>query len=1468
MAANYSRLDNFFRRRLLAGTAAYGLIAVGSIGLAHAAGALPQGGQVIGGSATINYASPSQLNITSTTNNSAIAWQSFSIGQGNSVTVAQPSANSTQLEQVSGPSASQIFGSLSSNGRIVVANPNGIWFGPSAQVDVAGLVATTAHASAADVATFAAGGRLNLSQAGNATASVVNQGSITISQAGLAAFVAPGVRNDGVIQAKLGKVQLASGTTETVDFYGDGLINLAVTGQTAARAVGPDGKPLAAAVQNTGTINADGGTVLMTANVAAGVVDQVINTTGIVQARAVAQQGGQIILDGGDNGAVMVAGTVDASGRTAGQTGGTVNVLGNSVQLASNAVVDVSGDAGGGTALIGGNFHGSGTQRHAATTTVAKGAKILADAVSSGNGGQVAIWADQSTSFDGTASAKGGAQSGNGGQVETSGAQLSVGNDAVVDASAANGAAGNWDLDPSGNLYLNSTNTVPTGAPSGSSSASTTTIATTLNTGTNVSETANQDLFVISPIAWSTDAHLGLSATHSMYIEAPITATGASAELDLSVNGGTDPWTTLASFGTLSNLETGRLYVLNSNFGNVSGGVTLAATDTLKIDGTTYTLITNNTDFGNINLASGHYALDADLNAPSVSADWSGTFSGVLEGLGHTISNVNIAVSTGTGVTNVGLFGQVGAGGVINDLNLASVTVTTSGTATVDMGGIAGMNNGIIANVSVNNATITSNPTTVPNQTVEGAGGIVGVNGTTGLLITSFASGSNLTSAAKGAGSGSGHVYGIGGAIGANLGAAVGSYAQNATLTSTNNSGVGTDIAGFVGFSNGTILADLYFGSALTITGHNITQGTFAAAGNCISGDAGCTTSAVTVSETGSFTKVYDGTTSASGAVTASGLLDSDQFVDLSAAFPNPNVGSYTLSVDGITVNYGGGITHNYYYTVGLSSATGTITPAPLTITANNVSTEYGTTPVALTGFTPTGLVNGEAITSVTETDANNIAGKDAGTYTNSIVITSGSEVGGNGFLASNYSITLNPGTLTITPSSSPVVITANNVSTEYGTTPVALTGFSVTGLVAGNTLTSVTETDAFNVAAQDAGTYANSIIASNPVGNFKASNYTTVNFVNGNLTITPSSSPVTITANNVSAEYGTTPVALTGFSVTGLVAGNTLTSVTETDAFNVAAQDAGAYTNSIIPSGPTTGTFKASNYTTVNYVNGTLTITPSTSPVTITALPESTGYGTTPITLSGFSVTGLVAGNSINSVTLTDADNVAGKDAGAYVNSIIASNATGTFKASNYTTVNYVPGTFTITPSQSPVVITAADQTQNFGAPFVFSGLPPQFSATGLVAGNTITSVSLTSSGDTTTAPAGTYSIIPSGGTGNFNPANYVHVSYIDGTLTVLGGVPICAATFPQCTVPLNVIQLQAISNPGQSLLANVNPAAGGNGNVENINPAAGGGAAGGSCEQLPDDEEKETCFDRQAGAAGLKEGIQNGNKFLGGQL
>src|SRR5690348_2910656 len=159
------------RNLLLAGTAAAALLAA-SAGMAQAQ-SLPTGGTVVGGHAVITQPSSTQMNIIATTDRSAINWQSFSIAQGYGVSVKQPNATSTQLENVTGGSVSQIFGSLSSNGRIVLANPNGIWFGPNAQVDVAGLVATTSHPTQGDINTFVNGGNLSLSQPGNANAAVV-----------------------------------------------------------------------------------------------------------------------------------------------------------------------------------------------------------------------------------------------------------------------------------------------------------------------------------------------------------------------------------------------------------------------------------------------------------------------------------------------------------------------------------------------------------------------------------------------------------------------------------------------------------------------------------------------------------------------------------------------------------------------------------------------------------------------------------------------------------------------------------------------------------------------------------------------------------------------------------------------------------------------------------------------------------------------------------------------------------------------------------------------------------------------------------------------------------------------------------------------------------------------------------------------------------------------------------------------
>ena len=63
----------------------------------------------------------------------------------------RPKSISAVLNRVgAGQSASSILGSLQSNGRVFLINPNGIVFGAGSQVNVAGLVASTLNLSDAD----------------------------------------------------------------------------------------------------------------------------------------------------------------------------------------------------------------------------------------------------------------------------------------------------------------------------------------------------------------------------------------------------------------------------------------------------------------------------------------------------------------------------------------------------------------------------------------------------------------------------------------------------------------------------------------------------------------------------------------------------------------------------------------------------------------------------------------------------------------------------------------------------------------------------------------------------------------------------------------------------------------------------------------------------------------------------------------------------------------------------------------------------------------------------------------------------------------------------------------------------------------------------------------------------------------------------------------------------------------------
>ena len=124
-----------------------------------------------------------------------------------------------------------------------------------------------------------------------------------------------------------------------------------------------------------------------------------------------------------------------------------MQILGDHVGLVDHAVVDVSGDSRGGTALIGGDTHGANSDvRNAERTYVDTDAIIRADALSLGNGGKIVVWSDDITRYLGSLSARGGSQGGLGGFAEVSGHSLNYNGN--VNLLGAHGSAGVLLLDP------------------------------------------------------------------------------------------------------------------------------------------------------------------------------------------------------------------------------------------------------------------------------------------------------------------------------------------------------------------------------------------------------------------------------------------------------------------------------------------------------------------------------------------------------------------------------------------------------------------------------------------------------------------------------------------------------------------------------------------------------------------------------------------------------------------------------------------------------------------------------------------------------------------------------------------------------------------------------------------------------------------------------------------------------------
>ncbi|MCG6969937.1 MAG: filamentous hemagglutinin N-terminal domain-containing protein [Gammaproteobacteria bacterium] len=416
----------------------YATVLLFAIAVSPTGHAAPQGGQVVRGEGAIQQPDTQSTIVNQNSPSMVVNWDSFNVDTNETVQFVQPSASASVLNRIMDQNPSQIFGTIDGNGRVFLINPNGIVFGETASVNVGSLVASGLNI---DPDAFMNGDYRFAADEGQQGGVVINRGVIQAATGGSVNLIGSAVKNEGLIVAQVGKINMGAGRSVVLDFDGDGLMRFEVDGEIIENT-----SRLAAAVSNSGELVADGGEILLSAKAARNVFDRVINNEGVIKATRIERQGGVVRLLG-DGGEVQHSGSIDASGYDAGEHGGDVEILGDQVRLMGDSRIDVSGSDGGGTVRVGGGKGGQGTQKTATTTYVSDNSEITADAVDKGDGGEVYVWADDDTTFHGSISARGGQQSGNGGFVEISGRKtVTISN--YVDLTASNGDTGMLFIDP------------------------------------------------------------------------------------------------------------------------------------------------------------------------------------------------------------------------------------------------------------------------------------------------------------------------------------------------------------------------------------------------------------------------------------------------------------------------------------------------------------------------------------------------------------------------------------------------------------------------------------------------------------------------------------------------------------------------------------------------------------------------------------------------------------------------------------------------------------------------------------------------------------------------------------------------------------------------------------------------------------------------------------------------------------
>ncbi|MBM4463577.1 MAG: Ig-like domain repeat protein, partial [Chloroflexi bacterium] len=492
-------------------------------------------------------------------------------------------------------------------------------------------------------------------------------------------------------------------------------------------------------------------------------------------------------------------------------------------------------------------------------------------------------------------------------------------------------------------------------------------------------------------------------------------------------------------------------------------------------------------------------------------------------------------------------------------------------------------------------------------------------------------------------------------------------------------------------------------------------------------------------------TKVYDGTTSSAGVPTiTAGSLASGDTATWTQTFNNKNVGTgKTLTPAGSVSDGNSG---NNYSVTFVPDTTGVITARALTVSATGVNKVYDGT----TGATVTlsdNRVPGDVLIlsygSATFDNKNVGAGKPVSVTGIAVTGADAANYTHNATAAATASII--PKALTVTG------ITANSKVYDGNTNATLNTGgATLVGVVGGDDVTLSTAGAVGAFANKHVGTGKTVTVSGLTISGDDAGNYTlTQPTTAANIT----ARSITVTAATDSKVYdGTTSSAgVPAITAGSLASGDT---ATWTQTFNNKNVGTG---KTLIPAGSVSDGNSGNNYSVTYLTNHTGVITARA--LTVSATGVNKVYdGTTgaTVTLSDNRVAGDVLTLAYGSATFDNKNVGAGKPVS--VTGIAVAGA----DAANYTHNTTAATTASITPKA--LTITADDASKAYGEAKTFAGT--EFTTSGLVSGDTVTSVSLTSAGAAASAAAGTYSIVPSAAVGT--GLNNYTITYVNGTLKV----------------------------------------------------------------------------------------------------